>query len=237
MNILIPMAGRGTRISGQVPKPLFKIFGKPMIYHVIKSLNLDGNYIFITRKYENEEFNIELKKILNDLCENPKIIDIDYITNGPVSSALLAKDYINNDERLIISNCDQIMNWNSNKFKNKLTENLDGVVVTYNKITNKNSYIKIDENGYGIELKEKEIISEYSLNGIHYWKCGKDFVYSAEELIKNNIRINNEFYISMTYNILIKQNKKIGIYNIPIDNHWAVGTNDDIEKYLQYKNK
>ena len=237
MNILIPMAGRGSRVDGKYPKPLIRINGITMIEWTIKSLNIKGNYIFITRKYDNEIFNVELNGILNSLCDSPKIVEIDFITDGPVSSALLAKEYINNEDPLIILNCDQILEWKSDEFLDKISNDiLDGLVVTYKKSTNKNSYIKLDENGYGIELREKEIISEYALNGIHFWKKGYYFVDSAEELIKRNIRVNNEFYVSMTYNILIEQNKKIGIFNIPVESHWAVGTNDDIDIYIKNHN-
>ena len=53
MNIVIPMAGLGTRFSSEgfdVPKPLIEVGGKTLIEHSIDSLNLNGRYIFITRK-------------------------------------------------------------------------------------------------------------------------------------------------------------------------------------------
>ena len=55
MNILIPMAGAGSRFLNEgfeEPKPLIKVNGKTLIEHSVESLNLEGNYIFITRKYE-----------------------------------------------------------------------------------------------------------------------------------------------------------------------------------------
>ena len=53
MNILIPMAGAGSRFQQAgyfFPKPLIDIKDKPMIQWVIESLNLNGNYIFIVQK-------------------------------------------------------------------------------------------------------------------------------------------------------------------------------------------
>ena len=49
MNILIPMAGAGSRFfdAGYTdPKPLIQIEGKTMIQRVIENLDLDGNFIF-----------------------------------------------------------------------------------------------------------------------------------------------------------------------------------------------
>lgn len=239
INILIPMAGRGKRFKQkgfEVPKPLIEFKGKTMIEYAIKSLDIKGNYIFIVYKYSDESLNIKLSEILNNICSGCRIIEIDYITEGPACSALLAKEFINNDDELIITNCDQIMNWDSSKFINFIKEDkFDGLVVTYDSDTNKNSYIRVDENGYGLELAEKKVISNLSLNGIHYWRKGKYFVESTQSMIEKNIRVNNEFYISQTYNELISKYMKIGNYHIGLDNHHAVGTPEDLEKYLTYE--
>lgn len=171
MNVIVLMAGRGTRTNDLtlIPKPLIPLKGKTMIEWVIKTLNIDANYFFITRKYEYEEWNIELNRKLNELKKDCNIIEIDIVTEGPACSALLAKDYINNDEELIVVNCDQIMHWNSEDFLNTCRrEDLDGVVVTQNQQNPKNSYIALDENGYGTLCKEKELISNHALTGLHF---------------------------------------------------------------------
>lgn len=56
MNIVIPMAGLGTRFSNEgfnLPKPLIETNGKTLIEHSISTLGVEGRYIFITRKYDN----------------------------------------------------------------------------------------------------------------------------------------------------------------------------------------
>lgn len=241
MNILFPIAGRGERFRKngfQVPKPLIDVNGSSMVEMAINSFGGKGNFIFVTYKYENEKFNEELISILNSVVKNPTIIQIDYITEGPASSALLAEKYINNNDELIILNCDQIMKWDYGKFHNFIkNETCDGIVVTYHSNTEKNSYIKIDNEGYGIELAEKKVISNLSLNGIHYWRNGKFFVDSAKKMINKNIRVNNEFYISLTYNQMILEGKKIKNYHIPAEQHCAVGVPEDLKNYLIYEYK
>ena len=115
-------------------------------------------------------------------------------------------------------------------------EDVDGLVVTWNKIATTESFIELDENGYGIRLVEKEIISDQPLNGIHYWKMGKYFVESAEKMILKNIRIKNEFYVSMTYNQMINDGYKIKTYKLKPNQHFSVGDPEDLKKYLQWKN-
>ena len=241
MNILIPMAGRGERFKNSgfdMPKPILDIHGEPMIKAAVKSLGLEGNYIFIVYDYENINFNHLINEALQACCKNPKIIKINYITQGPASSALLAKEFVNNEESLVITNCDQIMCWDSVRFLKEISGNVgkssvrDGLVVTYDSDTPKNSYISLNDEGWAVELAEKKVISKYSLNGIHFWKRGSDFVRSAEKMIAKDIRVNNEFYISETYNQLIEEGRHIDIYHIPAEQHWAIGTPEEYTIYL-----
>ena len=235
MNILFPMAGRGTRtLSYGEVKPLIKIKMKPMIQWAIESLNIDGQYIFITRDYENDEWNNELTELLNIIVPDAIIHRINYITDGPACSALLAKEDINNDVSLLITNSDQIFEWDSKDFEHSLERNdIDGLVSTWDKIAETESFIELNEDGYGVRLIEKEIISDHPLNGLHFWKKGKYFVKSAEDMIADNKRSGNgEFYISETYNYMIKDGYKIGTYPMTSKQHWPVGISSDIDKYL-----
>lgn len=235
MNILIPMAGRGNRFTSEgfdKPKPLITINKQFMIELAINSLNIVGDYIFIIRQYEEEEYNKQLVETLNKLVKNPVIIPINYVTEGPASSCLLAKRYVDSNLPLIIANCDQILEWDSKKFIEHVNNSdCDGCVVTYKSNTIKNSYVKLNNDGKAIEFAEKKVISEHSLNGIHYWKKGVDFVESAIEMIRYNDRTNNEFYIAPTYNYMIKKGKQIINYDIEPNQHWAVGTPSDLELY------
>lgn len=233
MNIVIPMAGRGIRTSNfSVPKPLIKFGNKTMIEMAIESLDLDGDYIFIQRDYQNDEWNHELETVTRTLVPDSKIIRINYVTDGPACSALLATPLIANDESLLITNCDQIMKWDSSKFQSFLTEKeLDGIVVTYDADTPKNSYVKLNEHNIAIEFAEKKVISRHSLNGIHFWREGGMFIKSAMEMINQKDSVNGEYYIAPSYNYLLSDHR-IGIYEIDASQHFAVGTNDDISRYL-----
>jgi len=94
----------------------------------------------------------------------------------------------------------------------------------------------MNKNGTVSKIKEKEVLSDVSLNGVHYWKRGKDFVESAEKMIQNNERYKNEFYVGPTYNYLIEEGKIVGIYHIPASQHHAIGTPEDLERYLNNAN-
>lgn len=242
INILIPIVGRGSRLKEKynLPKPLVVIDNKTIIEHCISSFKVPGRYIFVVRKYDEYENGRELVEILKTILRHLKpdcsIIQTDEMTEGPASSALLAKEYINNDNPLIITNCDQKTLWNPHDFLT-VASSVDGCVTTYNRPDivvgqkSKYSFIKLNEEHIATHLVEKFAISDLALNGIHYWKHGKDFVSSAEEMIKANVRVNNEFYISETYNFLIKMGKVVKHYQMKDGEFLALGDIQELEMY------
>jgi len=235
MNVLIPMAGAGSRFEQAgytFPKPLIEVENKPMIQLVIESLNLNANYIFIIQKEHQIKYNI--KSVLRILQPECKIIELDYLTEGAACTTLLAKEFINNSDPLIIANSDQYVSWNSSKalydFNSK---NLDGAILTFEAIHPKWSYAKCDDEGFVIEVAEKKVISKNATVGIYYWKKGSDYVSSAEEMIKKNIRVNNEFYVCPVYNEFLSKNKKVKIHNV--DQMYGLGTPEDLETFIRNK--
>jgi dTDP-glucose pyrophosphorylase len=202
-----------------------------MITRALESLDIDGQYHFILR---NDEFLKITKDVISKTVKNPNFVIVDQTTEGPACSVLLFKEFINNDDELVTANCDQIMEWSSKLFFHNVRL-YDGAVVTYYSDTDKNSYVKLDCQGRAIQFAEKEVISNISLNGIHYWKRGSDFVESAESMMAANDRApNGEFYIAPTYNYMIRAGKEIGIFHIPIEQHHAVGVPIDLERFLKY---
>jgi choline kinase len=66
MNILIPMAGLGSRFPKEKfkTKPLIEINSIPMIIRAVESLDLDGDHLFVIRK---SEFSVEIKSVIKNI--------------------------------------------------------------------------------------------------------------------------------------------------------------------------
>jgi dTDP-glucose pyrophosphorylase len=162
LNVLIPMAGAGSRFEKAgytFPKPLIDVNGKPMIQVVVDNLNLDANFIYVVQKSHRQKYNLDA--LLNLITPNCTIIEVDGITEGAACTALLAKDYINNDNPLFFANSDQYVEWNSSEFMYKMQEtNFDGGIVTFTATHPKWSFAKIDNNGLVTEVAEKNPISD-----------------------------------------------------------------------------
>jgi beta-phosphoglucomutase-like phosphatase (HAD superfamily)/dTDP-glucose pyrophosphorylase len=235
LNILIPMAGAGSRFEQAgytFPKPLIDINGKPMIQVVVENINIDANYIYIVQKKHHEKYNLDT--LLNLITPNCKIVEVDGITEGAACTALQAKKYINNDAPLFFANSDQFVEWDSNEFMYKMQEtNADGGIVTFKATHPKWSFVKLDKNGLVTEVAEKNPISDNATVGFYYWKQGSDFIKYAEQMIVNNIRVNNEFYVCPVFNEAINDNKDILAFNIK--KMWGLGTPEDLRYFIENK--
>lgn len=234
LNVLIPMAGRGSRFEAAgytFPKPLIEVNGKPMIQVVVENLNIEANYIYLVQKEHYDKYN--LKTLLNLITPNCKIVIVEGVTEGAACTALLAKEYINNESPLLIANSDQFVEWDSSAFMYAMNgDNVDGGILTFKATHPKWSFAKLNKFGYVSEVAEKNPISDTATVGIYYWKNGKDFVRFTENMVRKDIRTNGEFYICPVYNEAIKHGGK-AIKNFSIEKMWGIGTPEDLKYFLE----
>jgi len=223
------MAGKSQRFFDAgytAPKALLPIGKEPMIEAVLNNLAYDdAEYTIIINKNQITKEQLGLGNI--------NIIEIDYVPTGPACSAALASEFINNDIPLIVTNCDQIIeDLNIENFIEYCDYNkLDGCLGTFHSTSNKNSYVQVDDNNVITKLREKEVISSIATNGFHYWKRGKDFINSVEQMIANKDTVNSEYYISTSYNYLISSGMKLMPYAFNL--HFPIGTPTDYETYVK----
>jgi HAD superfamily hydrolase (TIGR01509 family) len=233
LNVLIPMAGAGSRFEQAgytFPKPLIEVRNKPMIQVVVDNLNIKANYIYIVQKKHREKYNLDT--LLNLLTPECKIVEVDDLTEGAACTALLAKEFIDNDAPLFFANSDQFVEWDSNEFMYKMNEtDADGGIVTFEATHPKWSFAKINDKGLVTEVAEKNPISNIATVGYYYWKHGSDFVKYAEQMIDKNIRVNNEFYVCPVFNEAVGDNKQIRTFNV--EGMWGLGTPEDLKYYLE----
>jgi dTDP-glucose pyrophosphorylase len=233
LNILIPMAGRGQRFLDQhyaFPKPLISVDGKPMIEAVVESLNVRGRFIFLVlaehlRTYALPEL---LRRAVRP--DEAVIVPVHQITEGAACTALLAKDYIDSDEPLLIANSDQLVEWEPEHFVETAE---DGCIATFTATHPKWSYVRLDAAGYVAEVAEKRPISDHATCGIYYFAHGSSFVWGAERMIATDKRVNGEFYIAPVYNELIEMGARITTYEVEAMH--GLGTPEDLEEYKRRK--
>ncbi len=248
-NILIPMAGAGSRFKEagyNISKPVipltYRKTGKkfPMVVAAAKDLLLQGsnpNIIFIDRDFhKNEGVETEIKKHI----PHSQFITLDHLTDGQASTCLLAKNYINNSEELFIGACDCGMLIDEEVFNKTKTE-CDAIIFTYRNhdlVLEKpeaHGWVKVEENSKTVAgMSVKIPISDNPLNdqavtGNFWFKHGSDFIKSTEKMIAENNRINNEFYVDQAMQHAIELGLKVQVFEVT--KYFCWGTPKDYENY------
>ena len=230
VNILIPMAGKGQRFVAagySTPKPLIDVCGVPMIKRVIDSLKApayDIRFIFVAlQEHLDSGLETYLKK-------HGTTVPLNCTTEGAVCTALLAMKHINDDDELVIANCDQYLEWNFGEFIDTARK-YDGCLAVFNSTNPHHSYALVKKNKV-VQVAEKVVISDKACAGIYYFKKGNVFVEGAVQMIAKNIRTNNEFYIAPIYNELISDKKEINVFEIDVNKKHMLGTPEELKIFL-----
>jgi len=234
--LLVPIAGKGQRFVDDgfhMPKPLIMVDDKHIIDWSFLSINKDEyDIVFVVRK--EHIYNFGMDTILrNKFGEDIKIVETDKITSGTVASCLLAKDFINNEQELVIYTLDVHF---QNKFSiNDVDKESDGFILTFKANNPAYSYAELDDNGLVLRTAEKEVISENAAVGIYYFKEGSTFVKYAEEMVDKNLRTNNEFYVCPLYNLMIKDGLKVRTKQV--EKMYLMGTPTELNFFKNHVNK
>jgi NDP-sugar pyrophosphorylase family protein len=241
MNILVPIAGKGSRFLEEShrnpeytkPKPMINIGGHTMVEWALSSypLEKDDVLIFIVRKehVEKNQIDKELRRLFGN---DAKIIIQEAPPQGPAHTVLLAREYINDDTPLLITDSDHFVDGETHFKEIEDNEKADGMIPVFYANNSKWSFSKTDEKGRVIEVAEKVQISRNANIGAYYFKKGRDFVWAAEEMIEENDRTNGEFYIAPVYNYMIRRGKIIKLSR-PRFAH-GLGTPKDVEKFIGF---
>ena len=225
------MCGEGKRFKEKfnIPKPLVSVRGKTITEWAVESLNQDGNYIFLCR---TDHLKYGLDKLLRKLKPECTILYVDHTTEGAACTALLAKPLIDSDEPLLIANCDQYIEYNKEKFENLLAKDPSGIIFTFGPTQDpKWSYAALSGNRVMEVAETDPTCSEWATCGIYAFRQGRDFVKYAEQMIRRNIRTNNEYYLCPAYNEFIDDGKLI--MSLKVDTMVGLGDVDSIKLFEQ----
>jgi NDP-sugar pyrophosphorylase family protein len=238
MNIVIPMAGLGSRFASAgyaLPKPFIDVAGKPMIVRVMENLRQPGAKFTLLARQEHIDNNRDLiTRIQSEF--NAIFVPIDKLTEGTACTVLFARSHLLPDEEVVIANSDQIVDDCFGQYLEDAKKRaLDGSILTFvdSEKNPKWSFAKIDDAGFVTEVREKKAISEYATVGIYYFRRADQMIDGIIQMIIENDRTNNEFYICPVYNYLIRSRKKVGIFNISQNAMHGIGTPEDLNAYLQ----
>ena len=226
MYLLIPLGGLGVRFKNmgyKNPKPLIKVFGKEIIFWLLDNLNLTNiEEIIIPYNMELQHYNFEditrrryPKYKFNFYC-------LEKNTDGAIETIYTTLTNLNlKDAPILILDGDNfyttdIINmWNGKNlvfvFEDHASEPLY-------------SYVQIDDNNKILKIMEKEKISNLACTGAYGFNSIINLKKYCEYILKNNIRIKNEYYTSLAISTMIKDDINFYIDIINTKNYICLGT-------------
>ena len=236
MNIIITMAGLGKRFREagyDVPKYMIEANGKTLFEWSLESL-IDYNpfvskYIFVVRKEDNAV------KFIKEKCNNYDIKDVDILeldapTDGQATTAMLAMEKCLDDESIMIYNIDTYIEAHELKYSDISG---DGHIPCFHAEGDHWSFVKTDENGKVIEVREKQRISDNCSLGAYYFKSVKLYkkLYNEYYADDNNLE-KNEKYIAPLYNYMISKNLEVTMSIINSKRVHVLGTPEELKIFL-----
>jgi len=237
INILIPLGGKTTFFDSEeypFPKPVIEINGKPMIELVLANflkMKRDKKFIFIVKEEDCNKYHLDntLKLLTNSNCHIIKLIGE---TKGAVCSALMAVEYINNNDQLIISNGDQIIDGDFDAFINSFEKRkVDAGVICFESVHPKWSYVRLDENNKVIQTAEKNPISKNAIAGLYYFRQGSLFIQAAMSSVEKEASVGGLYYVAPVYNELVLENKNLEIIRIRPEQYHSFYSPQKIKEY------
>lgn len=249
MNILIPMAGEGSRFAEAgytISKPAIPTYDKrtgkrlPMVVCAtldLPGLNKDGsNVIYVDRDFHKIN---GTEEAIKECFPKAKFITVDHLTEGQACTCMLAKDFIDCEDELLIAGCDNGMEIDKEKFV-QYTSEADMLVFTYRHndavLANPNAYgwMMVDENDNIIGTSIKKAISnnpteDHAVVATFWFRAGSVFVQATQKMIAENDRINGEFYVDQIAKHVLDLGYKAKVFEI--DRYIGWGTPADYELY------
>jgi NDP-sugar pyrophosphorylase family protein len=237
MQVIIPLAGRGTRFEEKgytFPKPLVEIGNRSMIEVVLENMQLPAgsDLTFICRNEHLVKFN--LADVLRLLAPGCRTIPLRNETAGALCSVLLAIDYLKPDDEVLIANGDQLISAPLAPFYEKCrAPGVDGCILTFSATHPRWSFAKTNPEGRVTSVAEKRPISREATVGLYYFRRASDFIAGAEQMILKGLRTADQFFVCPVYNELILDGKNIRTHHLPDGAMQSLGTPEDLENFIR----
>ncbi len=197
MKVIVPMAGRGSRLRPHtltVPKPLVPVGGKPIVHRLVEDIAAVCAEKIEEIAFVIGDFGAEVERELIAVAEQLGAKGSIHYQHEPLGTAhavLCAKEKL--EGPVVVAFADTL-------FKANFTINpSDEGILWVKQIDDPSAFgvIKMNEKGEIVDFveKPKEFVSDLAMIGIYYFKDGLRLRQELEYLIENNIVKGGEYQL------------------------------------------
>ena len=201
MKIIVPMAGRGSRLRPHtltVPKPLIPVAGQPIVHRLVKDIaEIVGEqieevaFILGDEAFFGDDVVASLKKLAGDLGAKASIYRQDQPL-GTGHAIMCAKESLSGPT--VIAYADTLIQADF-----KLDPSADAVIWV-KQVDRPEAFgvVQLNDKQEIVELVEKptEFVSDKAVIGIYYFKEGNDLKAELQTVLDNNIINGGEYQIN-----------------------------------------
>lgn len=237
MQIVITMAGLGTRFKKagyNVPKYEITVGGRSLFAWSMESLtgffSPQNDYYFIVRREDDAGSFIKKEwETITGSSKRAKIIELDSVTDGQATTAMLAAPYWKGDDSLLIYNIDTYVE--SGQMKKEDIEG-DGFIPCFRAEGDHWSFVAVDDRGNAREVREKVRISDNCTLGAYYFKTCRLYEQMYTEYYKNGANMEKgEKYVAPLYNYMISKGMQVRICLVDPGCVHVLGTPEELEVF------
>lgn len=239
LNILIPMAGAGSRfraVGYTLPKPLIPIRGVPMLKWVIDNIRpqCEHRYIFVCQQSHIDDY--DLRQKLEEWAPGCAVVGLPGLTEGGACTVYAARQLIDNDDPVMVANSDQYIAHDINRYLACMDRNAaDGLIMTMEANDPKWSFVELNGQGDVVRVVEKEVVSQEATVGIYNFRSGRELLRAIEAMFASGFRVSGEFYLAPVYNEMIARGARVVPYRIGgigVE-MFGLGTPEDLQSFLE----
>ncbi|MCL5996369.1 MAG: sugar phosphate nucleotidyltransferase [Chloroflexi bacterium] len=203
MNVIIPLAGFGTRLRPHTyskPKPLINVAGKPVLGHILdKLIGNDLQDVVFVVGYLGEQIEQYVKSsypgIKGHYVEQKEL-------NGQAPAILLARELVQGPTFIVF--VDTLADADMTALG---TETTDGVIYV-KEVDDPRRFGVVQVNDQGLITrfveKPQDMSNRLAVIGMYYVREVQDLMRCCDELIRRDIKTKDEYFLADAFNLMIE---------------------------------
>lgn len=213
MKIIVPMAGRGSRLRPHtltVPKPLIPIAGKPIVQRLVEDIAKVAGEKIEEIAFIIGDFGDEVKESLIQIAEKLGAKGSIYTQDEPLGTAHAIKCAENSMQGdVVVAFADTLF-----RADFALDKNSDGVIWV-KKVDDPSAFgvVKLDDYGFITDFieKPKEFVSDLAIIGIYYFSNAEKLMDEINHIMSNNIKFGGEYQLTTALENLRQKGAKFSL--------------------------
>jgi NDP-sugar pyrophosphorylase family protein len=233
LQLLVPMAGRGSRFAGEVPKPLLPVLGRPMFTRAIDHLPPAARRVLVVRA--------GMEEAVSAADPDARLVVLPGVTEGQAITCAAAAPELDPDLPLLVSNSDHGMSWDASRLRALLADGPDVVVwgqrgypgsvrtpKAFAWIATIPGTDRVARVSVKVPLSDRPR-GDLLLPGTFWFRRPALMLDAIRELVARDLRVNGEFYLDSVVNVCVERGLDVRAFEA--DGYLCWGTPDALREY------